>query len=242
MRWVGFSIFVIIAFLVAQNELPGERFEPEGLYLDHNYRDVFGSVNQCLGKDVLPLDRLGRSNRWFSGWSCDNVGDPDHIVTLNYKPQKGHVFYCRRDGKRVVGVAPVQEVEMNDIEFMDTWEDKLQRRYICAQMKTVAEGMRKGGNVLVHCDAGRDRTGAFAAMWSAMFLERAGVERKAIVEAIECDYRKSASLAPQKYGRMEKFLGKIWKRGETIEQFVQSQCELDPALIANALKFDVYRR
>ena len=67
--------------------------------------------------------------------------------------------------------------------------------------------------VLIHCDAGRDRSGTLSALLIAMASEKSGLLDEKMINAIECDYRKSASLTLDKYGRMSNFIRNIQKRG-----------------------------
>ena len=122
----GLSVFLI------KNEGPGLRWEPEGLYLDLNFRDLGQSLNECLveRKDkVLSEGVLLRSNKWFSGWDCANVGSPDAILSLNYQPGKDRYYYC--DGsRRIIGEVPGVSRELNNIEFLTTWDDPQQKSAI----------------------------------------------------------------------------------------------------------------
>ena len=64
---------------------PPLTFKIEGV-LDSklNYRDAGASINECAHEKLLPEGRLLRSSGFFSGWSCDRVGSPDVIYSLNY--------------------------------------------------------------------------------------------------------------------------------------------------------------
>lgn len=41
-----------------------------------NFRDVGQSLNQCLNKEVFNTGLVFRSNKYFSGWSCDKIQNP----------------------------------------------------------------------------------------------------------------------------------------------------------------------
>ena len=57
-----------------------------------------------------------RSNKWFSGWSCNSLGNPDSIITLNYQPDKKWQYYCKqKDGEPIVGFNANAKVEINNI-------------------------------------------------------------------------------------------------------------------------------
>ena len=66
----------------------------EGSIKDANFRDLGQSINSCLKKQGLPdifQDNLVyRANRFFSGWSCNSVGNPQQIFTLNFVPEQNH--------------------------------------------------------------------------------------------------------------------------------------------------------
>ena len=87
--------------------------------------------------------------------------------------------------------------------------------------------------MLIHCDAGRDRSGTLSALLIAMASEKSGLLDEKMINAIECDYRKSASLTADKYGRMSIFIRNILKRGR-VNDFLLNQCNLPIKIIAEA--------
>ena len=87
--------------------------------------------------------------------------------------------------------------------------------------------------ILLHCDAGRDRTGTFSALLAAMTAEQQGLMDQRIIDAIECDYQKSRSLTQDKYGRMERFLLAILKQG-SFSSFIQSHCSIPEERMTHA--------
>lgn len=205
----------------------------EGAVIDRNARDAGASLNECLGKPFFAEHRLWRANQWFSGWSCDTVGDPDAVYSLNHDPAKGAEFFCdAADGPRV-GRWFNPDVKLNDLEFVDTWDDPKIRDGACGIFRAAYADLAAGKRVLAHCDAGKDRTGTFVAMTAALAAEARGPLDDATLDAIECDYRKSKALEPAKYGRMRRFLRAVEKEGG-VAAFLQARCGLDPAVAAGA--------
>jgi hypothetical protein len=49
------------------------------------------------------------------------------------------------------------------------------------------------------------------------------------LDAIECDYRKTESLDPEKYGRMADFIQSLKGRGG-IQSFISKNCNIDPGI------------
>ena len=210
--------------------LPAPRltFKVEGFFDSKiNFRDAGASINQCANEPLLPESKIMRSSGFFSGWSCEKVGDPDVIYSLNYSDAEGRRYYCRgAEGQPhglLVGTS-YQSAEMSDIEFLSNWsKNSEQVRSVCQFLDDGIKQIRKGKKILLHCDAGRDRTGAVVALMAAYELEARGPLSDHAIRAIECDYRKSKSLKPEKYGRIQKLLEELRASGG-IRQFLHNQC------------------
>jgi len=231
-----YSLFALILLGVLWNEGPGLRWEPEGLYINKNFRDVGASLNSCLTdsrqspifKDKLYL----RSNKWFSGWSCDAVENPETIVTLNYQPDRKRTYFCWDGFDQVVGKFAPSNTEISDIEFYETWFNEAQRKPICANLEAILNSLNEKKRTLIHCDAGRDRTGAFSGIIAALATESAfGKIPTNIMNAIECDYQKSHSLKKDKYGRLEKFFGDVYSKHNSIAAFIYNRCNISVASV-----------
>ena len=82
-------------------------------------------------------------------------------------------------------------------------------------------------------DAGRDRSGAISALLIAMASEKAGLLDERMINAIECDYRKTQSLVEDKYGRMSNFIRELITRGG-VDEFLIQQCNLPKNIISKA--------
>ncbi len=203
----------------------------EGAVVDWNVRDAAASFNDCLGRPLMKPGRVFRAAVWFSGWSCVGVGDPDVVYTFNYKPQDGREYYCRSPQGNRIGRHFNTRVELNDLEFRRTWDDPEQRRDACGFFADSYAAIARGEKVLIHCDAGRDRTGTYAALLQALVAEAKAPLDAAVVAAVECDYRKSRSLVPVKFGRMERFLADIEARDGSVRNFLISQCQIAPAAL-----------
>ena len=87
----------------------------------------------------------------------------------------------------------------------------------------------------MHCDAGRDRAGAMSALIIGLVSEKRNLLNSKMINAIECDYRKTTSLIIGKYGRMEKFLEDIIKKG-SIENFMLEKCSISKHKIESVSK------
>lgn len=240
-RVIFFSLgitLLALAYMAYLNEKAGLRLELEGLYLDKNFRDVAASLNQCArDKSVLlelRSDLLFRANKWFSGWDCDQVKNPEIIVSLNYQPQKQWQYYCSKaEGENVVGYHANSKFELNNIEFLNTWEGERDREAICKHINVILQSVAAEQRTLFHCEAGRDRTGAVAAITAALIFEyRASGLDEAMLDLIECDYQKSASLKKHKYGRMRTFLSETVEKYGSVSQFIAQKCNITSTSIA----------
>ena len=56
-----------------------------------------------------------------------------------------------------------------------------------------------------------------------------------MIDAIECDYRKTESLTIEKFGRMETFLKDV-SRNESIEDFILEKCSISKNKIESITK------
>lgn len=203
----------------------------EGFYHDMNFRDIGESANTCLGDKVFREGMAYRAAGWFSGWSCDKVGDPDIIYSLNYSPQKSERYFCDAEGEKKIGRYFNPQLKLDDLEFLENWKDPELRQATCGFIRDIFYSLQQQKRVLLHCDAGRDRTGTLAALLIGLGAESAGKLDQQMLGAVECDYRKTESLVPEKYGRMERFLTLVREQHGSIGQFLNQQCDLPPSLI-----------
>jgi hypothetical protein len=200
-------------------------FKWEGLIpAKTNFRDAGKSVNECLAGKLLPEGRLYRSNEFFSGWDCSTVGNPDTILSLNTFDANRETFYCRSGG--FVKGESYQAVEMSDLEFLETWDTRPDFvRATCQHVHRALLDVKSNKKVLVHCEAGRDRTGAVTALIVARLLEEGGLTLdNRLIDAIECDYRKSKSIKEYKHGRIKEFLNAIKLRYGSVKAFLEEKC------------------
>ena len=238
---LGITLALTAAGLIYEKiEGEGLRIELEGAYLSHNYRDVGQSLNKCLNEQgidghIYNESVFSRANKWFSGWTCSQAGNPDAIYTLNYNPDKRHSYFCRQDNGNILEAIHVnQSYEFNDLEFLKTWDDPRIRRDVCQTMYGILADIAGDQHVLIHCDAGRDRTGAMSGLIAAILTPADAMPRQKFYQALECDYRKSESLIPEKYGRIEKFISALDQRYGHPATFAEQICHFDPQLIAKA--------
>jgi hypothetical protein len=222
------TIAVWMYYPVVLLPAPRVTFKVEGFFDSKiNFRDAGASINQCANETLLPESQILRSSGFFSGWSCEKVGFPDVIYSLNYSDAEGKRYYCRgaegHPNGLLVGTY-YQSSEMSDIEFLGNWsKNPEQVRSVCQFLDDGIKQVRKGKKILLHCDAGRDRTGAVVALMAAYEIEAKGPLSDQAIQAIECDYRKSKSLRPEKYGRIQKLLEELRASGG-VRQFVHNQC------------------
>ena len=207
----------------------------EGFYHDMNHRDLGQSINNCLEEDIFKKDVVHRSAVWFSGWSCSKVGDPDVIFSLNYSPIKKERFFCHEPEEKIIGKFFNDEIVLNDLEFISNWENEKIRIPTCLFYENILLDIVAEKKVLIHCDAGRDRTGAISALLIAMASEKAGLLDERMINAIECDYRKTESLIEDKYGRMSNFIRNLINGGG-VNEFLIQKCNLPTNIISEASK------
>jgi len=205
----------------------------EGFYHDMNHRDLGLSINDCLDEEIFKNNVVHRSAGWFSGWSCSKVGDPDVIFSLNYSPINNERFFCHESEEKIIGKFFNDEIVLNDLEFISNWENEKIRIPTCLFYENILNDIIAEKKVLIHCDAGRDRTGAISALLMAMASEKAGLLDERMISAIECDYRKTESLIAEKYGRMSNFIRNLINGGG-VNEFLIQQCNLPINIISKA--------
>ena len=205
----------------------------EGFYHDMNHRDLGLSINDCLDEEIFKNNVVHRSAGWFSGWSCSKVGDPDVIFSLNYSPINKERFFCHESEEKIIGKFFNDEIVLNDLEFISNWENEKIRIPTCLFYENILIDIIAEKKVLIHCDAGRDRTGAISALLMAMASEKAGLLDERMISAIECDYRKTESLIAEKYGRMSNFIRNLINGGG-VNEFLIQQCNLPINIISKA--------
>jgi hypothetical protein len=204
----------------------------EGVVQDKNYRDAGESLNSCLGHELFQTARLLRANGWFSGWSCDTVGSPEVIYSLNYAPELQERYFCMtEDGQQNIGRFFNPKIKLNDLELIDTWSNPAMVEGTCGFISDIMQSLIAQKRVLVHCNAGRDRTGTMVAVLAALAAETSGLLDDDVVGAIECDYRKTASLKPQLYGRMAAFIHSMQKEQGSVTAFITGKCGIPRLLL-----------
>ena len=207
----------------------------EGFYHDMNHRDLGLSINDCLEEEIFKKDVVHRSAGWFSGWSCSKVGNPDVIFSLNYSPINKERFFCHENEEKIIGKFFNDEVVLNDLEFISNWENEKIRVPTCLIYENILLDIIAEKKVLIHCDAGRDRSGAVSALLIAMAAEKSGLLDERMISAIECDYRKTASLIEEKYGGMSNFIRNL-KNSGGVDEFLIQKCNLPAKIISQASK------
>jgi hypothetical protein len=219
---VGFGLWAYYPNIITNHS--GLVFKIEGA-LDSklNFRDAGLSINECAARKLLPEGKIYRASGFFSGWSCDRVGNPDVIFSLNGSIASNRQSYCRSPEGLKIGVKFQQE-ELNDLEFLTSWTSRPEMvNAVCQFLKAEITNLANDKSSLFHCDAGRDRTGAVIALLAAYQLEMDGNLSDEEISAIECDYRKSQSLDAEKYGRIHNFLYAI-RSQNGVRKFLASKC------------------
>ena len=202
-----------------------------------NLRDLGESLNKCLKKEIFETGLIYRSNKYFSGWSCDKINNPDRIYSLNFSPWNPHSYYCERaDGSRLYGTHSNTTFEINNVEKIENWEIPELRETMCSFVKDALTDIVEGRNFLFHCDVGRDRTGAFAAILAMMMAEQQNMVNEKLVDAIECDYQKTSALESFKKGRMKNFVHETIREYGGMTKFINSKCKISGDLVDNAAK------
>jgi len=242
-----FSALLVVALFVqlrAWRGGPSLRVEWDGFGGRLNYRDLGVSLNECLeavgDPPLLKEGYLGRSNHKFSGFSCGRVGYPDVIYSLSYQPTRQREYFCFDDAGVKVGKHFNTTVILNDLEYTKTWENPTVRADACGFFRDSFLAIAAGKKTLVHCEAGRDRTGTYAALLQALIAELNGRLDDNMLAAIECDYRRTRSLKEYKFGRMEAFLRELRLTGG-VNAFFGRFCGIEPELtqkVADAMMWE----
>lgn len=235
-----FLLFILIvvatSFYIYKRDR--NKFEPKlwiGLF-DYrlNLRDVGQSLNECLNKNVFRTGLIYRSNKYFSGWSCEKIKNPGKIYSLNYSPWNPHAYYCEQsNGTRQYGFHPNTSFEISRIEDLSRWEKPEFRETMCVFFKQTLQDVIERKSFLYHCDVGRDRTGAFTAMFTMMLAEQKSYDTHSMQDAIECDYEKTRALEKEKIGKMKTFMQELEQQGG-VSYFIEKQCGISKQTLKSA--------
>jgi hypothetical protein len=231
---------LLIIFVVVFYKHDRNKYEPRLWigFFDYrlNFRDVGESLNKCLNQNIFQSKKIYRSNRYFSGWSCNKIGNPDKIYSLNYSPWNPHSYYCKKpDNKNLFGFHPNTSFEISDIEILENWNKPEFKNTMCIFFKETFNDLINHNSFLYHCDMGRDRTGAFTAMLTMSLAEANNYPVSPMQDAIECDYQKTHSLEKNKIGKMKHFLIQMENQGG-VSRFLEQTCGIDKMQIKNAAR------
>ena len=235
------SLLLIFMFYIKAKSLLGDNsnlslaIRWEGFYHDMNYRDLGKSINECYGEKIFNENLVSRSAGWFSGWSCGKIGNPDVLYSLNFSPKSNEHFFCYNPNKKLIGRSFEQKIVLNDLEFIDNWNNPEIRETTCSYINNIFSDIISGKKVHIHCDAGRDRAGTISALIIGLISEKRKLLNRKMIDAIECDYRKTESLTIEKFGRMETFLKDV-SRNESIEDFILEKCSISKNKIESITK------
>ena len=236
-----FSLLLIFMFYVKVKSLLGDNSDLslairwEGFYHDMNYRDLGKSINECYGEKIFNENLISRSAGWFSGWSCGKIGNPEVLFSLNFSPKEDEHFFCHNPNEKLIGRSFEQKIVLNDLEFIENWNNFEIRETTCAYIDNIFSEIISGKKVHFHCDAGRDRAGTISALIIGLISEKKNLLNRNMINAIECDYRKTESLTIEKYGRMENFIKEVSKN-QSIENFILEKCSISGDKIERVTK------
>tara|TARA_Y100001970_G_scaffold293056_1_gene437450 strand:- start:1365 stop:2072 length:708 start_codon:yes stop_codon:yes gene_type:complete len=217
--------FVKMKSLLGDNSDLSLAIRWEGFYHDMNYRDLGKSVNDCYGEKIFNENLISRSAGWFSGWSCGKIGNPDVLFSLNFSPKENKHFFCHSSDNKLIGKSFKQKIVLNDLEFIENWNNPEITETTCLYIDNIISEIILGKKVHFHCDAGRDRAGTISALIIGLTAEKKKILNQKMINAIECDYRKTKSLTSEKYGRMENFINQI-RQNKSIEKFILEKCSI----------------
>ena len=203
-----------------------------GLFKSLNFRDVGESLTQCSNETYHFASHLiFRSNKYFSGWSCHNIQDPDVIYTLNNDPAHPKKYYCTEpDETKHYGINFSEDFKINEehLEQIGNWLSPTPSLIFCQYINAMIDDLLSMKSFLVHCEAGRDRTGMMIGVLAASLMEQKKIPVGVIDNLLECDYRKTPSLEKEKYGRLETLLKGMREESRSVSQFLIQTCHIDP--------------
>ena len=228
-------VYIKIKSLLGNNSSLPLAIRWEGFYHDINHRDLGKSINDCLEEKIFNENLISRSAGWFSGWSCNKIGNPDVLFSLNFSPKENKHFFCHNPDSKLIGRSFQQKIVLNDLEFIDNWNNPEIRETTCSYINNIFSDIISGKKVHIHCDAGRDRAGTISALIIGLISEKRKLLNRKMIDAIECDYRKTESLTIEKFGRMETFLKDV-SRNESIEDFILEKCSISENKIESITK------
>lgn len=213
---------------------------PEPVFLEGilqyrlNFRDVGESLNKCLNRKKFVTNRIFRSNKFFSGWSCDKINNPDNIYSFNYNPKNPQKYFCMdKNSEKKFGISFNKNFIINDISNLNLWHQTEYKETMCTYFLYALQDLAQNHSFLLHCDAGRDRTGDFIAILVYILLEERHLNTVEAINALECDYEKTSSLELKQIGHIKNFLTNI-KNKKDLKKFIQSQCNISNELITKA--------
>ncbi|KTC89491.1 tyrosine-protein phosphatase [Fluoribacter dumoffii] len=160
-----------------------------------NYNSIL-SLKKPGSDQLFKTNILYRANKKFSGGSCEDVGNPDVILDLEYAPGQSPTYCVTKDNKKVVAkVFNTSGDAIHSIEALPYLPEQ-QKADVCNYIKEGITDISQGKSILVHCSSGKDRTGAYVALLTYLFTEAeniSGDQKQGIETAIMCDYLRSGT-------------------------------------------------
>ncbi len=205
-------------------------------FFDHrlNFRDVGQSYNECLGQRIFQENKIFRSNKYFSGWSCEKIKSPNKIYTFNYDPHNPHVYYCfENNNSKKIGIRFNEHSLIKDTDFVSNWKNLEVKSALCRYFESNLNDLIQNQKFLYHCDQGRDRTGFYSVMLMLSLAEQKMKVTSEIQKAALCDYSKSTRLPKNAEAKMTQFIEETEQKGG-FSKFLMENCHLDPKLFSLA--------
>ena len=207
-------------------------------FRDMNFRDVGVSLQQCSQDNIrFSSGLMFRSTKYFSGWSCHDIGNPHDIFTLNYKPSQPQEYYCEQaDGVKHFGMRfnKHARIRTRDLSSVAAWRSMEFNSVFCNYTRSIIDDLMNEKSLLIHCSAGRDRTGMLVGIIAASLMEQKDIPFETIVSLNNCDYQKTASLVKEKYGLLETTLINMKKDSGSISDFLIKTCHIDSSSLKKA--------
>jgi len=207
-----------------------------GLYKDYNFRDVGESLNSCLNEEKFHKNKIFRSNKYFSGWSCSSIHTPSIMFALNYDPKEPKKYYCvdpNGEKKFSTHFDRGFKLEESHLENPENWFNPKFSGIFCQYLGSMVHHLAKGDSILIHCEAGRDRTGIMVGVLEAGLITRQK-KKEDLLKSFSCDYKKTESLDPVKNATLENLFSYFEKELGDPSLYLTRVCHIDEWAIRKA--------
>ena len=234
------GLFIFLIFILAYRQYNSDKNAeyPKlwlGLIKSKNFRDVGESLNDCAQENLLKSNKIFRANKYFSGWSCQSIGAPHKIYSLNFDAKNpAHYFCYEDDGDKNIGRYFNDIRITEDLANLNSWNNPKYKEDLCQFIRNILHDIENNEKVLIHCNAGKDRTGVMSALLGAVFLETTHISQKNLPKILECDYRKTKSLESFKFGFVSKMIEELFYDYGGPSLFLNKTCDISLTRISKA--------